>query len=998
MIVTAKLVAIGLGLALTAFTVSTIVLAVQKANLKSDLRDAQEKLDLLEAGFTTTAAPTTGSTANPGSTSSPDPTASPGSTASPGTTASPDPTASPGSTASPAPTASPGTTSEPGTTASPAEKIDYRLPGNLIPTHYDLYLFPNIETGEFSGQETITITVAEATDKIVLHSLNLNISSVAVMNTGSDTLQVLETSFDDVREFLTFQLSEPLTQGREIRLHLGFEGSMANKIVGLYSSSYVKEDETRKWIATSKFEPTYARQAFPCFDEPALKAEFTITLVHPSEEDYHALSNMNVESTVPQGAFQEVTFAKSVPMSTYLACFIVSDFQAKQVDIDTKGIGETFTMSVYATPEQLDKTDLAVVIGKGVIEYYIDYFQIAYPLPKLDMAAIPDFVSGAMEHWGLVTYRETSLLYDEETSSATNKQRIASVIAHEFAHMWFGNLVTMNWWNDLWLNEGFASFIEYLGVDAVYPEWKMRDQFIVSTLHAVLTLDGTLGSHPIIQTVENPDQITEIFDTITYSKGSSLVRMLEDFLGETTFRQAVTNYLNEYKYSTAETSNFFTEIDKLELGYNVTDIMLTWTVQMGLPVVTIEKVSDTEYKLTQKRFLSNPNDYDADHEPSEFNYRWSIPITYTTSSQSEVQRAWFYHSQSEITVTLPAAVQWIKFNADQVGYYRVNYAADQWKDLADQLVAEPSSFSAGDRASLLNDAFALADSTQLPYETAFELTRYLAKEADYVPWSVAASRLTSLKRTLYYTTSYAKYKKYATALIEPIYTALTWTVGEDHLDNRLRVTALSAACSLGLESCLSEAGQQFSNWLAKPEDRPNADVRETVYYYGIQSVGEQEVWDVVWELFVNESDASEKSKLMYGLSAVQTPWILKRYIDLAWNETYVRGQDYFTCLTYISANPAGESLVWDYVRENWQRLVDRFGLNERYLGNLIPSITARFSTQTKLEEMEQFFAKYPEAGAGTAARVRALETVKNNIVWLAENLEGVDAWLDKQEL
>jgi len=314
----------------------------------------------------------------------------------------------------------------------------------LKPTHYDLYLFPNIETGEFSGQETITITVEEATDQIVLHSLNLNISSVSIMNTGSDTLEILETTVDAVREFLIFQLNEPLTKGRTVRLHIGFEGSMANKIVGLYSSSYVKEDETRKWIATSKFEPTYARQAFPCFDEPALKAEFTITLVHPSGEDYHALSNMNVDSSVSQGAFQEVTFAKSVPMSTYLACFIVSDFAYKQVSIDTKGIGETFSMSVYATPEQLDKVELAVTIGKGVIEYYIDYFQIAYPLPKLDMAAIPDFVSGAMEHWGLVTYRETSLLYDEATSSATNKQRIASVIAHEFAHMWFGNLGKLN--------------------------------------------------------------------------------------------------------------------------------------------------------------------------------------------------------------------------------------------------------------------------------------------------------------------------------------------------------------------------------------------------------------------------------------------------------------------------------------------------------------------------------------------------------------------------
>ncbi|KAH8312017.1 hypothetical protein KR044_009049 [Drosophila immigrans] len=971
MIITAKLVAIGLGVALTAFTVSTIVLAVQKSNLKDDLRDAQEKIDQLEAGFATTPTTTAPTTAAPGPTT-------------------------PGSS-----------TVEPGTTVAP-EKIDYRLPTALTPTNYDLYLHPDIETGLFSGRETINITVNEATDQIVLHSLYLEIQNPSVYQSAGAPVVIKDYTFESVKEFLIINLSGKLTVGSYILLTLDFSGNMASKIVGLYSSSYLKADESRKWIATSKFEPTYARQAFPCFDEPALKATFEITLVHPTSGNYHALSNMNADIEIDQGTYTEVLFAKSVPMSTYLACFIVSDFEAKSVSIDTKGIGSPFVMGVYATPEQIDKVDFALTVGKGVIEYYIDYFQIEYPLPKLDMAAIPDFVSGAMEHWGLVTYRETSLLYEAATSSTVNKQRIASVIAHEFAHMWFGNLVTMDWWNDLWLNEGFASFIEYLGVDSVFPTWQMasrknrnrgkkrreRDQFIVSTLHAVFTLDGTLGSHPIIQKVENPDQITEIFDTITYSKGSSLVRMLEDFLGETIFRTAVTNYLNEYKYKNAVTDNFFTEIDKLELDYNVTDIMLTWT--MGLPVVTITKVSDTEYKLTQKRFLSNPNDYDAVHEASEFNYRWSIPITYTTSANAAVQREWFYYDQSEITIKVPSAVQWIKFNHDQVGYYRVNYDAALWQTLANQLVSTPSSFSAGDRASLLNDAFALADSTQLPYDVAFEMTKYLAKEEDYVPWSVAASKLTSLKRTLYYTSSFVKYKKYATALIEPIYTALTWTVGEDHLNNRLRVTALGAACSLGLEACLTEVGEQFNSWLAAPTKRPNPDVRDTVYYYGMQSVGNQEIWETVWELFVNEADASEKSKLMYGLAAVQEPWLLQRYINLAWNEDYVRGQDYFTCLTYISANPMGESLVWDYVRENWLQLVTRFGLNERYLGNLIPSITARFNTQTKLEEMEHFFAKYPEAGAGTAARVRALETVKNNIVWLAENLESVDAWLDKQ--
>lgn len=395
MIITAKLVSIFLGVALTAFTVATIVLAVQKANLQEDLRDAQEKIDQLEAGFASTT-PTT-----------------------------------------PGPTQAP--TTQPSTTVAP-EKIDYRLPTALTPTNYDLYLHPNIETGLFTGHEIINITVNEDTDQIVLHSLYLDVMGPVVLQSDGTGILVKDYTFDITKEFLIINLNRKLKAGTFALLMLEFSGNMANKIVGLYSSSYVKADDSRKWIATSKFEPTFARQAFPCFDEPALKATFEITLVHPTGGNYHALSNMNEDVTVNQGTYTEVMFAKSVPMSTYLACFIVSDFKAKTVTIDTKGIGKPFEMGVYATPEQIDKVDFAVQVGKGVIEYYIDYFQIEYPLPKLDMAAIPDFVSGAMEHWGLVTYRETSLLYEKETSSTVNKQRIASVIAHEFAHMWFGNL------------------------------------------------------------------------------------------------------------------------------------------------------------------------------------------------------------------------------------------------------------------------------------------------------------------------------------------------------------------------------------------------------------------------------------------------------------------------------------------------------------------------------------------------------------------------------
>ncbi|XP_053945175.1 glutamyl aminopeptidase-like [Anastrepha ludens] len=967
MIITAKVVAICLGLALTAFTVSTIVLAVQKANLTDELNDALEKLDDLSKTTTTITTTTSASTTTTLTTAA-------------GTT--------PTTTVST-------TTGVPETTTTAPEVIDYRLPDSIYPINYDLYLHPDIDTGNFTGQMVIRVNTTSAINQIVLHSNSLSINNVYLKNTNSQTVYVKNFYFDVVREFLVVELSEELPAARAFDIGILFEGNMSGKIVGLYSSSYTKEDSSKKVIATSKFEPTYARLAFPCFDEPAMKATFEITLVYPKEGNYHALSNMDILQESNQGNYVEVFFNKSVPMSTYLTCFIVSDFANKSAEIDTNGIGSPFTLRAFATPEQIEKVDFALDVGKTVIEYYIQYFQVEYPLPKLDMAAIPDFVSGAMEHWGLVTYRETALLYTEGVSSTANKQRIANVIAHEFAHMWFGNLVTMAWWNDLWLNEGFASYIEYKGVDVKFPEWKMMDQFLTGTLHSVLTLDATLGAHPIIQTVENPDQITEIFDTITYSKGASIIRMLEDFIGSDNFRTAVTNYLNKYKYENAVTDNFLTEIEELNLGINVKSIMNTWTEQMGLPVVMVEQLNDTQFKLTQKRFFSNPDDYDGTYDDSPFNYTWSIPITYKTSATSDAERAWFYYNQSELIIDLAAAPQWIKFNYDQIGYYRVNYPATLWEKLANQLIEGPNSFSVSDRAGLLNDAFSLADATQLSYDTALNMTEYLSKETEYVPWYVAASKLTSLKRLLMFTEIYVNYKKYASELIKPIYQNVTWTVGNDHLQNRLRVTVLSAACSLGVEDCLTEATTLFTNWLSAPTERPHPDIRETVYYYGVFAADE-ESWQKMWELFVNETDATEKLKLMYGLSAVQVPWILSNYINLAWDENNVRSQDYFTCLQYIAANPVGEPLVWDYVREHWPDLVNRFGLNERYLGNMIPSITSRFDKQTKLEEMEQFFAKYPEAGAGAAARVRALETVKNNIAWLANNKDNIGEWLNKQ--
>ncbi|XP_073818649.1 aminopeptidase A-like [Musca autumnalis] len=926
-----------------AFTVSTVVLGFQHGRLNAEIKDAREKLDYMEAQLEGEAKPRSARSL-----------------------------------------------------ADDDNTINYRLPSALKPTHYDLYLNPDLASGNFNGKVIITIDVLENTQQVILHAHKLDIVRVFVQGSSgvwSSNIEVVNYELDTVREFLIINLSEELVAGGKIAMGIEFEGVMFGKIVGLYSSTYTTPDNQKRTIATSKFEPTYARQAFPCFDEPNMKAKFTITLVRPTGDGYHALSNMNEENTTFLDDYTEVHFAESVEMSTYLACFLVSDFAYSTRPVKAE-YGTDFEIRIFATAHQLEKTTFAADTAAAVTEYYIKNYKVEYPLPKLDMAAIPDFASNAMEHWGLVTYRETALLYDRSFSSTWNKQRIAAVIAHELAHMWFGNLVTMNWWNDLWLNEGFARFMEYKGINQIYSDWGLPDQFLVHALHSVMKFDSSVASHPIIQTVENPDQITEIFDTISYEKGASVIRMLEDIVGVEKFEQAVTTYLTKFKYQNAVTDDFITEVANTEPGFDVKLMMRTWTEQMGLPVVNVKRVSPTTFELTQKRFFSNIEDYDNVYDDSEFNYKWTIPLTYIYDNDATVKREWFGHDQASVTVEVPSETRWLKFNSHQIGYYRVNYEEDMWNEIIADLVATPSKFAIADRAHLLNDIFSLADASQIPYNIALDMTTYLEKESDFVPWYVAATKLQALQINLMHSEIYMDYLKYARSLIEKVYQEVTWTVDEDnHLRNRLRVSIITAACSLGLPDCLNEASTRFTAFLADPNNKPDPDLREIIYYYGMQRVGKQQQWEQMWDIFVVESDASEKTKLMYGLSAIREPWILRRYIDLAETEDYVRSQDWYTCIQNIAANPVGESVVWEYVRENWPHLVERFGLNDRYLGRMIPSITGAFASETKYEEMEEFFKKYPEAGAGTASRKQALEAVKYNINWLKSNLEGVSNWL-----
>ncbi|CAM1298657.1 ENPEP (predicted) [Pycnogonum litorale] len=826
---------------------------------------------------------------------------------------------------------------------------DFKLPTHIVPLHYDLYLFPNMTTERFYGEVNITVNVTKVTNVLIVHKYKtLNVTRSALITSGSD--RVVVDAFEYIpNEFWVMETKTPLKPDKKHVLHLTFDGPLTGSIVGFYKSTY-RNNKLNKTssIVSSKFQPTFARRAFPCFDEPNWKSTFTVALVH--EENMVSLSNMPSENVVgrPDGLL-ETRFQKSTPMVTYLVCFVIGDYEYRET-FTTKGT----KFRVYATPDQIGNVEYALNLGSAVLSHFEEYFGIPYPLPKQDMIAIPDFVAGAMEHWGLITYRETNLLFNENEASSANKQRIATVVSHELAHMWFGNLVTMEWWDDLWLNEGFASYIEYKGVVAYEHDWDMMSQFLTSDLQTVMSLDSKDSSHPIIQPVHHPDQINEIFDRIAYSKGASVLRMLEFFLGPDDFRKGVQDYLRKYAYGNAKTEDLWRHLTHASRKrYNVSSLMSSWTKQKGYPVVTVSR-NDKCFTAKQEPFYENRKVAIDSNDHRHLRSTWSIPLTYITNETDKETMVWLKHRGPEsFNCSLGSSdVSWMKFNVRQRGYYIVNYELADWMKLKSLLHSNHQLLSAEDRSSLIHDAFRLSRSGYVDYDLALDLVKYLVNETHYVPWKTAYYFLREMFSFLSDSESYSKFKIFVRRLTAPLFAKLGWEDTGSHLDRRLRSLIVKLSCKSGNKDCLEEASRKFMKWRNGESIVPN--LRALVYEYGMQENGDYDSWQFMWNRYRNVTSAQEKSKLLYGLSMTRIPWLLRRYLKRAENEDNVKRQDYFSVLIYISSNPAGHPLTWLYLREKWPELVDRFTLNERYLGRAVKAITQSFTNQFSLSEVIRY--------------------------------------------
>ncbi|XP_076751156.1 endoplasmic reticulum aminopeptidase 1 isoform X3 [Xylocopa sonorina] len=850
-----------------------------------------------------------------------------------------------------------------------------RLPAFAHPTRYNITIHPNLTTLEVKGQVTIEFYVDRETNYIVFHSKNLTINEKMVQDRKGHRLKIAKLLEYPKHQQLYLELEESKFRKRgNYTVHLRFISKLTSELEGFYLSSYVTPEGEKRYLATTHFEPTYARSAFPCFDEPQFKAKFKVSIFR---DRFHiALCNMPVMSTEDAGFYMGTgllrdDFQESVEMSTYLVAFVVCDF--KRVSELTK---RNISVSVYAAEAMLPQAKYAVTTAARTMDYFESFFGVHYPLPKQDLIAIPDFAAGAMENWGLITYRETSILYDPQQTSTNAHEWVAVVVAHELAHQWFGNLVTMKWWNDLWLNEGAASFFEYKGVNHISPEWSMMDQFILDKTQPALDLDALASSHPISVPVKDPNEIEAIFDDISYSKGASILNMLEGFLCEDVLKSGLNDYLNSHAYGNADTNDLWAVFTKhANNTFDVKVIMDTWTQQMGFPLITITRNGNT-ITATQKRFLISPKENDTEllQPKSPFDYKWYVPLSYYTDKEPrKLHNVWM--NLTDVTFEIPTAAEYIKCNVNQSGFYRVTYPEDMWASIIATLLKDHKKFSPADRANLIDDAFTLCEAGELNATIPLELSLYLLEERDYVPWATALGYLHSWKERLSESPGYKRYITFLKQLITPVTKYVGWMDEGSHLKKLLRIAVLQSAVSVKLDDVVKPAKNFFEDWMLR----------------GIKFGGEKE-WNYCWQNYQKTQVPSEKRIMLQALGATTDSWLLQRYLLRSLDREMVRSQDVETVIASVASNSEGQFLAWRHLKAYWPEIHALFGNGSLTMGGLISVVVSDFFTEYDYHEVSEFFKKV-DVGSGRRALEQSLETIKFNIHWVKENADIVDRWL-----
>jgi puromycin-sensitive aminopeptidase len=852
----------------------------------------------------------------------------------------------------------------------------YRLDRHVQPQAYDLTLTPDFQRFTFTGRETIRLRAARPFRTLTLHALELKITQARLHERSSTPAQAPERiTYDAALETATLHFKHPIRPSASLALELAFEGTMNDKMCGFYRTSYDVRGK-RQWGGATQFEATDARRAFPCWDEPDCKATFTLTLRVPRA--LTALSNMPLvrQRRLPGTGLKALRYAPTPRMSTYLLAWVMADLECVQAR-DRDGI----LIRIWTTKGRRAQGRFALSVGVHALPYFAHWFGIPYALPKLDMVALPDFASGAMENWGLVTYRETALLVDPAHSSAPAKQRVAEVIAHELAHQWFGNLVTMGWWTDLWLNEGFASYMGPKAVDDQFPEWQIWQQYVAGEYLGALHEDSLQHTHPIEIPVQNPHEIREIFDSITYSKGSAVNRMLEHYLTEPVFRKGLSIYLKRYAYRNAATGDLWAVLEEVS-GKPVRAIMASFTKRPGYPLLSVAAAGRGRWRLTQRRFLASGRPASA-HEDQP----WSVPVVASAAGESQPRYA-LLRARSAIW-RAPASAAWIKLNTGQSGFYRTAYAPSQLAALVAALAGRQ--LPSLDALGLLDDVFALAQAGHLRTSQALDVLNNCRRYTDYHLWLTIAGSLQAIERLLPPGATQRQLWQVGHALIAAQARQLGWEAQaeEGHLQALLRALLLGRMGHYQDAATMAEARRRFQAFARGSELAPN--LRSAVYGIVAEHGGRREYAQLL-ALYRRSPLQEERVRVLRALTQSQQPALIRRTLTLALSP-HVRRQDAYVLLGGFGGNRAGRPIAWAFVKTHWPELVRRYasgGLN--LMTRIVEGAAGGFTSASALADVSRFFAVHPVPGTERAMQ-RTLEHIRLSGRWARRDQADIARWL-----
>ena len=801
----------------------------------------------------------------------------------------------------------------------------YRLGRQVVPSAYRIFLTPDLEAFSFAGRVEIDVEVKTATNTVTLHAIELALGTTTITLAGT-THTASSITYDEKYETATLHFDSELPTGTGV-LEIAFDGTLNDQLHGFYRSTYKDDNGTSHTIATTQFEHSDARRAFPCWDEPSFKATYQVNLTVPSH--LAAYSNSPVQSEQDLGnGLKAISYKPTMKMSTYLVAFVVGPFE-ETAAVDVDGV----PLKVVYPKGKAGLSDLAMDSGAHALRFFSKYFNIPYPGEKLDMIAIPDFAFGAMENLGCITYRETALLVDSEKGSIAEKKRVAEVVAHEIAHMWFGDLVTMEWWEGIWLNEAFATFMQILCTHAYKPEWKMWVGFGVDR-DAAMQIDGLHSTRPIEYEVISPDDTRGMFDLLTYEKGGSVLRMLEQYLGEETFRDGIRLYLKKHSYANTITTDLWDALEE-HSGQPVRNVMNTFILQGGHPLVTL-----ADGKLTQEPFA-----YGAKRGESSIGKSWLVPVLTRSLNGGGVSRHLLGEDTIAVEGDLPLVV-----NAGGSGVFRSRYGQAELAALSPRI----KDLDELERATLLADSWAALFASRITWNDFLAIAKGLQGLNDPTPWATVASAFSYVNRVIYGQAKESVLAEQAREVFAPEWAKLGWDAkaGEDELTPQLRATVLGVMGNIVKDAdVIAEAIRRFE------ANDMDGNLARTIL-----SIVSGQDRDGDYEEFLkrydNAPDPQTEQRYLIGLGGFNLEKTAFDAAEKAFSK--FRNQDSAILLGLLSTNKVTGRKIWEYITKRWDEAMEKFPLNTH--SRLAMGIPTFFQDEAFADTVEKFHNDHPLGG------------------------------------